>query len=56
MQVNISMLDGAYFLGRKQILDWINELLKLEVAKYVVFSSFCSSLYHIHIYTHMYNL
>ena len=27
------MMDAAYFVGRKEILDWLNGLLELDVAK-----------------------
>lgn len=29
----IGMMDNAYFVGRKEILDWINETLNLNTAK-----------------------
>ena len=27
------MMDGAYFVGRKEILDWINSTLELDISK-----------------------
>jgi microtubule-associated protein, RP/EB family len=30
---NIGMMEGAFFVGRKAILDWLNSLLKLNLQK-----------------------
>ena len=30
---NIGMMDGAFFVGRKEIMDWINETLGLNLSK-----------------------
>lgn len=30
---NIGMMDGAYFVGRNDILTWINTTLQLNIAK-----------------------
>ena len=30
---NIGMMDGAFFVGRKEIMDWINETLSLNLSK-----------------------
>ena len=27
------MMDSAFFVGRKEILDWLNSLLKLSLTK-----------------------
>lgn len=27
------MMDSAYFVGRKEILEWLNDLLHLDLAK-----------------------
>lgn len=29
----IGMMDGAFFVGRKEIMDWINGTLSLNLAK-----------------------
>jgi RP/EB family microtubule-associated protein len=29
----IGMMDGAFFVGRKEIIDWINTTLRLNLAK-----------------------
>mmetsp|Transcript_17278 Transcript_17278/g.31730 ORF Transcript_17278/g.31730 Transcript_17278/m.31730 type:complete len:234 (+) Transcript_17278:142-843(+) len=29
----VGMMDDAYFVGRKQILDWLNDLLQLKLTK-----------------------
>ena len=30
---NIGMMEGAFFVGRKAILDWLNTLLKTNLTK-----------------------
>jgi hypothetical protein len=36
---NIGIMDGAFFVGRKEILDWINNTLKLNL--YVFLKTMC---------------
>eukprot|EP00602_Paraphysomonas_sp_CaronLab_P010138 CAMPEP_0185030316 /NCGR_PEP_ID=MMETSP1103-20130426/17211_1 /TAXON_ID=36769 /ORGANISM="Paraphysomonas bandaiensis, Strain Caron Lab Isolate" /LENGTH=311 /DNA_ID=CAMNT_0027565395 /DNA_START=25 /DNA_END=960 /DNA_ORIENTATION=+ len=30
---NIGMMDGAFFVGRKEIVDWINQTLQINISK-----------------------
>lgn len=30
---NIGMMDGAFFVGRKEIMDWVNSTLDINLAK-----------------------
>ena len=30
---NIGMMDGAFFVGRKEIVDWVNQTLEINIAK-----------------------
>jgi RP/EB family microtubule-associated protein len=30
---NIGMMDGAFFVGRKELVDWVNETLEINIAK-----------------------
>ena len=30
---NIGMMDSAFFVGRKEILDWLNDVLELNLTK-----------------------
>lgn len=30
---NIGMMDGAFFVGRKEIIDWINQTLNINISK-----------------------
>jgi len=32
---NIGMMDGAFFVGRKEILDWLNDALEINLTKVV---------------------
>jgi len=34
---NIGMMDGAFFVGRKEIVDWINDTLDLNLTKVELF-------------------
>lgn len=34
----VGMMDSAYFVGRKVILDWLNELCQLNLTKYASFT------------------
>jgi RP/EB family microtubule-associated protein len=29
----IGMMDGAFFVGRKEVVDWINQTLNLNINK-----------------------
>lgn len=48
---NIGMMEGAFFVGRKVILDWINEFLALNLGRIeetcsgAVACQLCDSLY-----------
>lgn len=33
MAENFGMMDGAYFVSKRVIFDWVNDLLKLNVKK-----------------------
>jgi len=33
MATNIGMMDSAYFVGRSEILAWINSTLQLNLSK-----------------------
>ncbi|CAM8910941.1 unnamed protein product [Rhodiola kirilowii] len=35
MATNIGMMDSAYFVGRSEILQWINSTLQLTLSKVV---------------------
>lgn len=44
MATNIGMMDSAYFVGRNEILAWINDTLSLNLSRIeeVIFAiSFC---------------
>lgn len=30
---NIGMMDGAFFVGRKELVDWVNETLEINISK-----------------------
>jgi microtubule-associated protein, RP/EB family len=30
---NIGMMDGAFFVGRKEIVDWVNDTLEINISK-----------------------
>jgi len=40
---NIGMMDGAYFVGRNEILAWINTTLQLGLSKVEEVSDACVS-------------
>jgi hypothetical protein len=44
---NIGMMDGAYFVGRNEILSWINTTLQLALAKVEEVRTFHLSLPHL---------
>jgi hypothetical protein len=44
---NIGMMDGAYFVGRNEILSWINTTLQLGLAKVEEVRSLPLSLPHL---------
>jgi len=29
----IGMMDGAFFVGRKEIVDWVNDTLNVNISK-----------------------
>jgi RP/EB family microtubule-associated protein len=33
MTTAIGLMDGAFFVGRKEIMDWINDTLELNLSK-----------------------
>lgn len=46
MAANIGMMDSAYFVGRNEILTWINNRLQLSLSRIEeVFPLFCSSIF-----------
>lgn len=30
---NIGMMDGAFFVGRKELVDWVNDTLDVNISK-----------------------
>ena len=48
---NIGMMEGAFFVGRKAILDWVNEFLALNLGRIeetctgAIACQLCDSLY-----------
>lgn len=40
MATNIGMMDSAYFVGRSEILSWINSTLHLNLSKVEEVSTF----------------
>ena len=48
MAMSIGTMDGAYFVGRNEILSWINATLQLNLSKVeeVVISTSCIELIH----------
>ena len=41
---SIGMMDGAYFVGRNEILQWINSTLRLHLIKVEEVGVVCISL------------
>lgn len=50
---NIGMMDAAYFVGRNEILNWVNSTLQLSLSKVEEVLQFHNHVLNTHLHVHI---